>query len=100
MPQPPEPPIFNGHEPLMPGTVPVRPRFKDSAVVQSKLAVLAVLFFVTGFLGLPLLWLCKNFSTAERWFWAIANTIYTCALIWIVFKICMWSWNRISQSFY
>ena len=72
--------------------------FRDSELVQSKLAVLAMLFFVTGFLGLPLLWLCRRFSPAERWIWAIINTVYTCVLIWIVYKICMWSWNQISQT--
>ena len=74
-------------------------RFQDSVLVQSKLAVLAVLFFVTGFLGLPLLWLSPRFSNVERWIWAILNTIYTCTLIWIVFKICMWSWAQISSGF-
>ena len=74
-------------------------RFQDSALAQNKLAVLAILFFVTGFLGLPLLWICKKFSNAERWIWAVVNTVYTCTLIWIVIKICMWSWNQISQAF-
>lgn len=74
-------------------------RFQDSVLVQNKLAVLSVLFFVTGFLGLPLLWLSPRFSNLERWVWAIVNTVYTCALIWIVFKICMWSWAQISAGF-
>ena len=74
-------------------------RFQDSVLVQNKIAVLAVLFFVTGFLGLPLLWLSPLFSNAERWIWATINTIYTCTLVWIVFKICMWSWTQISSSF-
>ncbi len=79
---------------------PVKPaRFQDAALVQNKFAVLAVLFFVTGFLGLPLLWICRNFSNTERWIWAVLNTLYTCTLIWIVAKICMWSWNQISQAF-
>ena len=32
-------------------------------LIQNKLAVLACLFFVTGFLGLPLLWMNRRFST-------------------------------------
>lgn len=78
---------------------PISTQFRDSVLVQNKFAVLAVLFFVTGFLGLPLLWLCPRFSNAERWIWAIINTIYTCALIWIVIRICMWSWAQISSTF-
>lgn len=79
---------------------PQRVRFRDSELVQNKFAVLGMLFFVTGFLGLPLLWLCRGFSNAERWFWAITNTIYTSVLIWIVYRICLWSWNQISPIFY
>ncbi len=40
---------------------PPRVRFRDSELVQNKFAVLGILFFVTGFLGLPLLWLCRGF---------------------------------------
>jgi hypothetical protein len=97
--QPPiDPPkLVNADRPAL--KPPARNRFQDSVLVQNKVAVLAVLFFVTGFLGLPLLWLSPRFSKVERWMWAILNTIYTCTLIWIVFKICVWSWTRISSGF-
>lgn len=64
-------------------------------LVQSKLAVLAILFGVTGFLGLPLLWMNRRFSDGERVFWAIANIIYTSGLIYLAFRICLWSYRQI-----
>lgn len=65
---------------------------------QSRLAVLAVLFLVTGFLGLPLLWKNRRFSTIERWFWAITNTIYTGLLIALAIGIVLWSYRRITAT--
>jgi len=53
-------------------------------LIQNKLAVLACLFLVTGFLGLPLLWMNRRFSTAERFVWSLVVTIYTLALIGLV----------------
>lgn len=69
----------------------------DSALdlIQSKWAVLVVLFCVTGILGIPLLWINKKFSTVERLVWSIVVTIYTAILIWIVFAILMWSYRQI-----
>ncbi|MGI9467653.1 MAG: hypothetical protein ACR2OA_11070 [Rubripirellula sp.] len=64
-------------------------------LIQSKLAVLACLFLVTGFLGLPLLWMNRRFSTAERFLWAIVVTIYTLALIGLVGAIVLWCYKQI-----
>ncbi|MBD54902.1 MAG: hypothetical protein CMM05_07465 [Rhodopirellula sp.] len=64
-------------------------------LIQSKLAVLACLFLVTGFLGLPLLWMNRKFSTAERFLWAIIVIIYTLALIGLVAAIVLWCYKQI-----
>lgn len=64
-------------------------------LIQSKWAVLVVLFCVTGILGIPLLWINKKFSTVERVVWSVVVTIYTAILIWIVFAILMWSYRQI-----
>ncbi|QEG38790.1 hypothetical protein [Roseimaritima ulvae] len=67
-------------------------------VLHSRLAILATLFCVTGFLGLPLLWMNPNFTRLQRWLWAIVVTIYTFALIGVVCWVVVWSWNSISES--
>ena len=63
--------------------------------IQNRWAVLAILFLVTGVLGLPLLWLCKSFTTAERIFWAVTVSLYTAGLVWVVAQICWWSIRQI-----
>ncbi|MGI9471704.1 MAG: hypothetical protein ACR2NZ_09250 [Rubripirellula sp.] len=91
------PPVSVDSGPI-PNTPPSRtnqPPDATADLIQSKFVVLAVLFCVTGVLGLPLLWMNKKFSKAERWFWSIVVTIYTAILIWIVIAILMWSYRQI-----
>ena len=69
----------------------------DSAsdMVQSRAAVLAILFLVTGALGIPLLWMNQKFSTLERVMWSVIVTLYTIALIAVAWMIVMWSYRQI-----
>ena len=61
----------------------------DPSLLQSKAAILAILFLATGALGIPLLWTNQRFSTKERLFWAVLATIYSLSLLaflgWFVF---------------
>ncbi len=68
---------------------------RASAGIQNRGVVLAILFLVTGVLGLPLLWLCKTFTTFERIFWSVTVSLYTAALIWVVAQICWWTIRQI-----
>ncbi|XZE22518.1 hypothetical protein SH449x_002448 [Pirellulaceae bacterium SH449] len=63
----------------------------DRDRTTARLLILAMLFFVTGFLGLPVLWISKSFSLTEKLIWSIVNTIYTCALIAGTIAICVWA---------
>ncbi len=65
---------------------------------NSRIAILAVLFLMTGFLGIPLLWLNPNFSRLERWIWAIVVTVYTFVLIAITCGVVYWSLNSIRSN--
>ncbi|MCG8648839.1 MAG: hypothetical protein MI861_03350 [Pirellulales bacterium] len=65
-------------------------------LLQSKLAVLAILFLVTAVLGIPLLWINRRFSNTERIFWSIVVTLYTLALFAIVAWILWWAYRRIA----
>ncbi len=62
---------------------------------ENKFAVLALLFFVTAVLGIPLLWISSKFTNRERWFWAIVITLYTAVLVWIVVKL----WLTVIEQF-
>ncbi|MEX0825009.1 MAG: hypothetical protein WD119_02530, partial [Pirellulaceae bacterium] len=64
-------------------------------LLESRLAVLCILFFVTGALGLPLLWFSPRFSWPQRIFWGVVVTIYTILLIALVAMVLRWSYNQI-----
>ncbi|TWU24155.1 hypothetical protein Pla52o_20790 [Novipirellula galeiformis] len=83
------------------GDVPVPPSpaatppFQQRRLLQSRGAVLATLFLVTGALGIPLLWMNKAFSNVERYFWALIVSLYTALLIYAAWQICRWSYHQI-----
>jgi hypothetical protein len=63
--------------------------------LQNRGAVLAILFLVTGVLGLPLLWINRKFSNVERVLWSIIVTLYTVALVALVAAIVVWAYRRV-----
>jgi len=63
--------------------------------LQSRMAVIGILFLVTGALGIPLLWMNKRFSKSERIVWSIVVSIYTAGLLYFTYLVCMWSYHRI-----
>ncbi|TWU58043.1 hypothetical protein [Rubripirellula reticaptiva] len=67
----------------------------ETKFLDNKWAVIAILFAVTGFLGIPLLWMNQSFNSAERIFWAVVVTIYTVLLIGGAVAVCMWSYRQI-----
>ena len=71
------------------------PAANRGELLQSRSVVLAVLFLVTGALGIPLLWVNQKFSNAERVFWTVVVLIYTVLLIAGVGWIVWWAWTRI-----
>lgn len=64
-------------------------------VTQSKIAVLGILFLITGILGLPLLWVNKRFSTFERICWSLVLLAYTIALIGVTIAVLSWLYRFI-----
>jgi len=68
---------------------------KWGGLLESRLAILGLLFGVTGFLGIPVLWMSPAFSRNEKIAWSVAVTIYTLVLIAIAVAICWWSYNQI-----
>ena len=67
-------------------------------ILSSRLLIFVLLFAVTGFLGLPILWMSPSFSKLEKYFWSVVNILYTSILIAICLAICYWAWNRITGS--
>lgn len=67
----------------------------NEKLLQSKGVVLAILFLVTGALGIPLLWSNKSFSSTERLFWTVTVSFYTLALLIFAGSVCYWSYRQI-----
>ncbi len=71
----------------------------NEKLFRNKFVVLGILFGVTGFLGIPLLWQNPKFSETERIVWSVIVTVYTLALIYGAYSVCMWSYSRITESY-
>jgi len=67
-------------------------------LLSSRLLIFVLIFAVTGFLGLPILWMSPSFSRFEKYFWSVVNILYTSILMAICVAICFWAWNRITGS--
>ncbi len=69
-----------------------------SQILRSRLLILVLLFAVTGFLGLPILWLSPSFSRLEKYVWSVVNILYTSAFIALCLAICWWAYFRIAGN--
>ncbi|MFO0869963.1 MAG: hypothetical protein U0935_13605 [Pirellulales bacterium] len=60
--------------------------------------VLGMLFLVTLFLGLPILWTSRAFSRVMKGVITIAVLVETVLVFWAFYEIMAWSWRSISSS--
>ncbi len=72
-------------------------RSKWRSLIDSRPAMLGILFGCTGFLGIPFLWMSNTFSRTEKIVWSMVVTIYTLILIGVAVAICWWSYTQITQ---
>jgi hypothetical protein len=63
-------------------------------LIDNPWAVLFLLFAVTGFLGIPVLWMSRGFTTTMKVVLSIVITIYTLALIGCTAAILWWAWSK------
>jgi len=87
----------SSHQAAMPWVTNAPPARDEGGgnLIQNKLAVLAALFLVTGFLGLPLLWMNRQFSAVERLFWSVVIILYTLILIGITVFVGWWCYHQV-----
>lgn len=67
-------------------------------LLSNRKTIFILLFGVTGFLGLPVLWMSHAFTTGEKVIWTIVNTIYTLALIGLAAGVCYWCYLQFQKS--
>ena len=78
---------------------PVTSASDRQSLADNRWAVLACLFFVTGALGIPLLWLGRAFSTRMKILLSLVVILYTALLLWLFWLVMLWSYHRITDSF-
>jgi hypothetical protein len=67
-------------------------------VVDNPYVVLAVIFLVTGALGIPLIWMCRAWSPAVKVLLTLTSVAYTVLILWLFWLVMLWCWGRISAS--
>ena len=68
------------------------------AAIDHPYAVLGLLFFVTGFLGLPVLWMSRAFTPTMKVVLSIVVTIYTLLLIGCTIGVLWWVWSKALEA--
>jgi hypothetical protein len=67
-------------------------------LLSNRRSILLLLFCVTGFLGLPLLWMSHAFSTTEKVVWSVVNSIFTLVLIGLCMGVCYWCYLQLHDA--
>ena len=62
------------------------------------LLILALLFGVTLFLGLPVLWASRRFSKPRKWLITVAVLVHTVVVFWLFWLVMAWCYERISAA--
>jgi hypothetical protein len=74
------------------------PRQNWRELVDNTWLMVAMLFFVTAALGLPLLWISRGFSTAWKVILTIAVLAWTVLILWLFWLVMLWCYTRIADA--
>lgn len=85
-------------QPIAPDSSP--PKSAARRAIDNPWLILAMLFGVTLFLGLPLLWVSRGFSTAGKIVVTILVLIWTVIVFVAFFAVLWWCWQRIAEAIY
>jgi hypothetical protein len=69
-----------------------------SSLLHNRWALLACLFFATGALGIPLLWMGRAFSVPVKIVLTVVVILYTAALCWLFWLVMLWSYQRLVDA--
>lgn len=73
-----------------PTNPPAKPRANESQLrklADNPYAVIALIFCVTGCLGIPVILICRGFSPPMKVFWSIISVVYTAILFYLVWAL-------------
>jgi hypothetical protein len=81
-----------------PAARPSQPRQSWRELVDQPWPMLAMLFGVTLFLGLPLLWVSRGFSTWGKVVVTIAVLAWSALVFWVFWLVMVWSITRLAGT--
>jgi len=67
-------------------------------MADNPVAVITLIFLVTGCLGIPVIMICRGFSPSKKVFWSVVSVLYTAFLFFLVGLICMWAYGNIMKA--
>ncbi|REJ66201.1 MAG: hypothetical protein DWQ31_15520 [Planctomycetota bacterium] len=65
---------------------------------ERRWVVVCAMLFAALFLGFPLLWRSRAFSTLEKIFWTIVVSLETVVVFWAFWRIMQWCYERLQNS--
>ncbi len=69
------------------------------SILDSRLAICALLFLVTGALGLPVLWMSRAFRPATKIWLSLIVIAYTALLLAIAYYCFVMGWREVREFF-
>jgi len=82
---------------LSPVTKPNEPR-KRRAILDNPYAVLGAVFLAMAAFGIPLIWMCRAWSTPTKVVLTIVTIAYTVLILWLFWLVMLWCYSRISGT--
>lgn len=67
-------------------------------IVDNPYAVLAAVFLAAMILGVPLIWMCRAWSTSTKIMLTVVTILYTIVVFWLFWMVMVWVWSRISDA--
>ena len=67
-------------------------------IADNPYAVIALIFCVTGCLGIPVIMICRGFSRPKKVLWIVISIVYTAFLFVLVGIICAWAYGNIMKA--
>lgn len=76
------------------------PRQDWRVLIDNRLVLVAILFFVTAALGLPFLWMSRAFGVWGKILLSVAVIVWTVLVLWVFWLIMLWCWGRLEPVFF
>lgn len=92
------PPLGDSSMPPTPLPSPADKNPSWRKLADNPYAVIALIFCVTGCLGIPLILVSRTFTPAQKALWVVVSLIYTAILFGLVITVWVWTYYRVMYA--